>query len=285
MIGTNFTLCRILLISNDSPSVAITVITNISISCHPNTTNELPSITSLRIMKLNNTTANISENVLSYITNSLSLGNRFLALEIAIALLITAKGTAFNSPRLNSTPNIASNANPMPILSTNIGMSDIEILDIINFFLERFSSKSSAPSNTISINPTVPIIGSIGDKFGMLMPKKSAAWRTAHPTINSSITDGIFVFGELTSNIYDINNNKHNDIMIVFDILNYNLFICKSNIFPLIRYYIFISIFVYIRIYFCTISTHIHLLYIIKKNLKNHIFYCSLKKYLSLYRY
>ena len=53
--------------------------------------------------------------------------------------------------------------------------------------------------------------------------------------------------------------------MIAFDILNYNLFICKSNIFPLIRYYIFILIFVYIRIYFCIISAYIHLLYIIKK--------------------
>jgi len=64
---------------------------------------------------------------------------------------------------------------------------------LISLNFERFNSSSSAPSNTISINPKVPNMGSNPDRSGILKEKRSAICRTIHPKINKSITEGIFV--------------------------------------------------------------------------------------------
>ena len=70
---------------------------------------------------------------------------------------------------------------------------------LISLNFDRFNSSSSAPSNTISINPKVPNMGSNPEISGILKEKKSAICLTVHPKSNKSITEGIFVRDDVRS--------------------------------------------------------------------------------------
>jgi len=67
------------------------------------------------------------------------------------------------------------------------------------FFLLLFNSSSNAPSRTININPTVPIIGKSECKSGNSIFKKVVNCLTIQPSISKRTIVGIFVFLELKS--------------------------------------------------------------------------------------
>lgn len=81
------------------------------------------------------------------------------------------------------------------------------------------SSSSREPSSTISINPAVPSSGKENSISGIGILKSPAATFSVQPRARSSITEGILVFGEVTSNMYAISNSRQNVIIMVAVIL------------------------------------------------------------------
>jgi len=140
---------------------------------------------------------------------------RFLALGIAMALLIIANGIALINPILKVVPPKYWNAHasPMPIKSIWKIDSNEDFETTVS--LDLFSSSSNEPSRTISISPTVPKTGRTGVRFGIDMPKKTAPCFTHQPNMSNRITDGIFVFEALISKRYAKSNSKQIVIIMV----------------------------------------------------------------------
>ena len=65
--------------------------------------------------------------------------------------------------------------------------------------LDLFSSNSSEPSKTMSINPIVPKIGRSEVRSGILIPTKSENCFIPKPNSNNKITEGTFVFADVKS--------------------------------------------------------------------------------------
>ena len=84
----------------------------------------------------------------------------------------------------------------------------------MNGNLDLFNSSSREPSRTIKISPTVPSPGNKEVKSGTGSCRYSVPCFTAQPTSSKNITEGIFVFEEVMSNIYASINKRHIDIMI-----------------------------------------------------------------------
>jgi hypothetical protein len=134
--------------------------------------------------------------------NSLFLGNKFCALEIAMALLTMANGIALASPILKLTFPKNIKADARLALKINMGISAIKEDFPIYLNFDLLNSNSKEPSRTIKIKPMAPKKGRIGDKSGTIMEKIMEACLTTHPKKRSKITDGILVFDDVISNTY-----------------------------------------------------------------------------------
>jgi len=119
---------------------------------------------------------------------------------MATELLITQIGIAFKRLCLNDIPPKYWNAYETIKDKANVEMKELKNDFLISLNLDLFSSNSRAPSNTISINPNVPKIGSKPERSGILKEIRSAICLADHPKINSRITEGIFVRADVRSN-------------------------------------------------------------------------------------
>lgn len=102
-MGTNLTGCLILLSRKASAIVAADEINNMSNNSSRKLPNEVVSMWSFSVIKLNNITPKISDKLLSYVINSLSSASKFYALGMVMTLLMTANGMAFIRPVRNDT--------------------------------------------------------------------------------------------------------------------------------------------------------------------------------------
>jgi hypothetical protein len=121
---------------------------------------------------------------------------------MATELLITQIGIAFNRLCLNDIPPKYWKAYEIIKDKASMEIKELKNDFFIRFNFDLFSSSSSAPSNTISINPNVPNMGRRPDRSGILKEIKSAICLAVHPRINKSITDGILVRAEVRSKRY-----------------------------------------------------------------------------------
>lgn len=179
--------------NKDKPIVAMndnTVIILISIK---NSMSESVLMLLFSATKLKNNTPRISDKLVSKITNSRIPELKDLTVGMAMALLITQNGSANIRLFLNVYPPIYWNKYANAKANTTIGTSatTIDFLIIGNLVLSTFNSND--PSNTISINPTVPKTGSSGFRLGTLILNTLHACCTSHPATSNNITEGILV--------------------------------------------------------------------------------------------
>jgi hypothetical protein len=120
---------------------------------------------------------------------------------MAIELLITENGMAFNREIFNDDPPKYMNINAMEKDNNITGNNAIANDFLINGNLVILNSSSSEPSSTMRIRPNVPSIGSSAVRFGIFIFSIAEPCCTSHPKNSNSKTDGILVLDEVRSKI------------------------------------------------------------------------------------
>ena len=136
----------------------------------------------------------MSEKVLSYTMNSRDAGDSPPTLGMMMALLMMDSGMPYTTALTMGMPK-AKCKNPAmaPVLSANATSARVALRKI-RVSLSRRSSNSSAASNTMKINPTVPSSSNTNPSKGISWsPTADSPWRMPMPIAISTRTLGMLV--------------------------------------------------------------------------------------------